>query len=73
MVYPGADPVFQFRGGGLPKKFAPNEGGLEYFGVFRVKNHDFTPKNHILSNFRRGTRRVRLPLYPPLIPMIAKT
>jgi hypothetical protein len=22
------------------------------FVVFRVKNHDFTPKNHILSNFR---------------------
>jgi hypothetical protein len=21
-------------------------------GVFRVKNHDFTPKNHIFSNFR---------------------
>jgi hypothetical protein len=20
------------------------------FGVFRVKNHDFTPKNHIFSN-----------------------
>jgi hypothetical protein len=20
-------------------------------GVFRVKNHDFTPKNHIFSNF----------------------
>ena len=24
------------------------------FGVFRVKNHDFTPKNHIFSNFKRG-------------------
>ena len=24
------------------------------FGVFRVKNHDFTPKNHIFSNFREG-------------------
>ena len=22
------------------------------FGIFRVKNHDFTPKNHIYSNFR---------------------
>ena len=21
-------------------------------GVFRVKNHDFTPKNHIFFNFR---------------------
>ena len=26
----------------------------EMFGVFRVKNHDFTPKNHIFSNFRGG-------------------
>ena len=24
------------------------EGGAKIFGVFRVKNHDFTPKNHIL-------------------------
>jgi hypothetical protein len=24
------------------------------FEVFRVKNHDFTPKNHIFSNFRGG-------------------
>ena len=28
------------------------EGGAKMFGVFRVKNHDFTPKNHIFSNFR---------------------
>ena len=28
------------------------EGGAKVFGVFRVKNHDFTPKNHIFSNFR---------------------
>jgi hypothetical protein len=25
------------------------EGGAKIFGVFRVKNHDFTPKNHIFS------------------------
>ena len=24
------------------------------FGVFRVKNHDFTPKNPIFSNFKGG-------------------
>ena len=30
------------------------EGGATIFGVFRVKNHDFTPKNHIFSNFRGG-------------------
>jgi hypothetical protein len=35
------------------------------FGIFRVKNHDFTPKNHIFSNFRRGARRIR-PLDPLL-------
>jgi hypothetical protein len=23
------------------------EGGAKIFGVFHVKNHDFTPKNHI--------------------------
>ena len=26
------------------------ERGAKIFGVFRVKNHDFTPKNHIFSN-----------------------
>jgi hypothetical protein len=38
------------------------EGGAKIFGVFRVKNHDFTPKNHIFPNFRGGgARRVRPP------------
>ena len=27
------------------------EGGAKIFGVFRVKNHDFTPKNHIFPQF----------------------
>jgi hypothetical protein len=27
------------------------EGGANIFGVFRVKNHDFTPKNHIFFQF----------------------
>ena len=40
--YTGADPGFQVRGGTLKK----------FVGVFRVKNHDFMPKNHIFSNFR---------------------
>ena len=31
-LYAGADPGFQVK---------------KIFGVFRVKNHDFTPKNHI--------------------------
>ena len=30
------------------------EGSAKIFGVFRVKNHDLTPKNHIFSNFRGG-------------------
>ena len=25
---------------------------MKIVGVIRVKNHDFTPKNHIFSNFR---------------------
>ena len=37
-------------GGGALKKIAPSGGGANIFGVFRVKNHDFTPKNHIFSN-----------------------
>ena len=37
------------------------EGGAKIFGVFRVKNHDFTPKNLIFSNFRGGG------LDPPLL------
>ena len=38
----GADPGFQVRGAHL-KKLA----SAKTFGVFRVNNHDFTPKNHI--------------------------
>jgi hypothetical protein len=34
------------------KKLRRAEGGAKMFGVFRVKNHDFTPKNRIFSNFR---------------------
>ena len=50
---PGADPGFQVRGVHL-KKLRRTEGGAKMFGVFRVKNHDFTQKNHIFSNFRGG-------------------
>ena len=45
----GADPGFQVRGGGA-LKLRRAEGGAKNFGVFRVKNNDFTPKNHISSN-----------------------
>jgi predicted membrane protein len=47
-----------FKGGAL-KKIASSGG------VFRVKNHDFMPKNHIFSNFRGGARRVRPPWIRP--------
>ena len=45
-VYAEADPDFQVRrGGGAFKKIAPSGGRREKsFGVFRVKNHDYTPK-----------------------------
>ena len=49
----GADPGFQVRGEDL-KKLRRAEGSVKNFGVFRVKNHNFTPKNHIFSNFRGG-------------------
>jgi hypothetical protein len=32
------------------KKLRRVEEGAKNFGVFRVKNHDFTPKNYIVSN-----------------------
>ena len=62
----GADPGFQVRGGGHLKRLRRVEGGANIFGVFRVKNQDFTPKNHIFSKFRGLARRVRPPLDPPL-------
>jgi hypothetical protein len=49
----GADTGFQVRGAHL-KKLRRAEGSAKIVGVFRVKNHDFTPKNHIFSNFRGG-------------------
>jgi hypothetical protein len=51
----GTDPGFQVRGAHL-KKLRRAEGGAKMFGVFRVKNHDFTAKNHIFSNFRGNAR-----------------
>jgi hypothetical protein len=45
-------------GEGALKKLRRAEGGANIFGVFRVKNHDFTPKNLIFSNFRGGSAPV---------------
>jgi hypothetical protein len=49
-------------GGAHLKELRRAEGGTKNYGVFRVKKHDFTPKNHIFSNFRGGgARRLRPP------------
>jgi hypothetical protein len=37
-------------GGAHLKKLRRAKGGANIFGVFRVKSHDFTPKNHIFSD-----------------------
>jgi hypothetical protein len=47
--YVGADPGFHVRGADL-RKLRRAEGGANIFGVFHVKNHDFTPKNLFFSN-----------------------
>ena len=61
---------FKLGGGAHLKKLRRAEGGANIFGVFRVKNHDFTPKNHIFSNNRGGgggaLAGCALPLDPPL-------
>jgi hypothetical protein len=49
------DPGFQVRGAHL-KKLRRVEGGAKIYGVFRVKNHDFTPKNHIFPIAEGGAR-----------------
>jgi hypothetical protein len=53
----GADQGFQVRRGEL-KKIVPSGGRHENLVIFRVKIHDFTPKNLIFSNFRGGVRQV---------------
>ena len=48
-IYQGR--IQDFKLGGVHfKKLHRAEGGMKNFGVFRVKNHDFMPKNHIFSN-----------------------
>ena len=65
---PGADPGFQVRGAHL-KKLRRAEGGAKIVRVFRVKKHDFMPKNHIFSKFSGGGVGCPPPLDPPLGPM----
>ena len=54
-------------GGAHLKKLPRAEGGANIFGVFRVKNHDFTPKNHIFSDYRGGGARAGCAPPPPWI------
>ena len=61
-IIQGRTQEFKLGGGAHLKKLRRAEGGAKIVGVFRVKNHDFTPKNHIFSNFRGGVHRVRPPL-----------
>ena len=52
-------------GGAHLKKLRRGEGGANFLGVFRVKNHDFTQKNHIFSNLRGGGGGARTGCAPP--------
>ena len=61
-VSTGADPGFQVREAHL-KKSRRAEGGAKNFGVFRVKNHDFTQKKKIYFPILGG----RAPGAPPLL------
>ena len=45
---------FKLGWGAHLNKLSRAEEGTKNIGVFRVKNHDFTPKNNIFSNFRGG-------------------
>ena len=67
---PGADPRFQVRGAHLTK-LRRAEGCAKMLGVFRVINHDFTPKNHFFSNCKGGgVSSSAAPLDPPLMPSL---
>jgi hypothetical protein len=52
----GADPGFQVRGGAHIKKLRRAEEGTQILGVFRVKNHYFTPKNYIFPIAEGGAK-----------------
>ena len=46
------------RGGAHSKNLRRAEGGAIIFGVFRVKNHDFTPQNHIFFPIAEGGAKI---------------
>ena len=67
----GADPGFQVTGAHL-KKLRWVEGGAKMFGVFRVKNHDYTQKkSYFFQFYGGGERRMRLPpwIHPCWLPL----
>ena len=53
--FTGAIQDFKLREAQL-KKLRRAEGGAKIFGVFRMKNHDFTPKNHIFPIAEGGVK-----------------
>ena len=60
--------IQDFKLGGVNfLKLRRAEGGAKNFGVFRVKNHYFMPKNLIFSNFRGARAPPPPPLDPPLL------
>ena len=63
---------FKLGGGADLTKLRRAEGVAKIVGVFHVKNHDCTPKNHIFSNFRGGGGGAprRPPPPPPLDPLL---
>ena len=46
-------------GGAHLKKLRRAEGGAKIVGVFRVKNHDFTQKNHVFQLPREARKFLR--------------
>ena len=72
VIYPGADPGFQVRGG-AHRKIAPSGGRREnIWGISCEKSRFYAKKKyHIFPNFRGGARRVRPP--PSLDPSLLST
>jgi hypothetical protein len=59
---PNQGRIHDFKlGGAHLKKLRRAEGGAKNFGVFRGKNHDYTPKKIIFCPILGGARRVRPP------------
>jgi hypothetical protein len=68
-MYQGRIQDFKLGGGRIETNCAERREG-EHFAVFRVKNHDFTPKNHIFSTFRGRAPGASLPWIRPCVPFV---